>query len=1053
MSDRERPTLGFAVGPQAKSSLAREAPIGTRERDDAVITILVPEPGQSWWAGGWYAPPADELKAARESLGTYRGRFDERGARERQRWPWRVRQHPATRLPAYLRGWLDEPVEGDAYADLAVRWLSAQDTARSLAGRDDLMAFFRPERGPEVVIVPPGDDVSGRPSGELIHVHWRQTWDGIPVLGGQLSVHLAGGDARASVTSNYVPVRQERGFAPALDPEEAVERARQALAHYASPDGPYGPEEALAALREGWASVAREDEQPLAVLPFAGDFRLIYRVYLGTPDDRQRWAVLVDAEERVVLGRPEALHYHARVFKSSQDVLDVAQSQGQPALTFALGGVNPAAPPCELFINEGGGRRLPGWVESALPQTDSAEFAANNVAVHARLMLAYLRGLAGMAPASPWPLRGGLPIEIEVGHNGNHRLVTYFRPGDDSTAGRIDFQTDDVGQGAARIRGLAYDPELIYHEVAHALLWTLNSDPFDHVIVTAPFARALNEGLATYVARSLGEQDAPSAVAAKPFAAAAYRAGEWQERWALMRAGSTPGQDYLPWPNLFPGDIAAGDNPDPAGNRSIVYDVGMVCARALWSLRTLFGQPATDRAVLDAFRNYARGWVTSFEGFAEGIIEHEQRADMRGPGGVIFAGRGILAGQGVQALAAAPDGSVVVAGDAGVMRLSPGGAWSDWGDLPGNGRLRDVVDLAVGEAPGGAPTLYAATEQAVFRRSAADATWSQVGPDLPLRPLCLAVAPNGDVFVGTGRDIRIGRQGGPTWQEVWLLNDLPGNPPPPSERLALDLAVSSPAGASVAVWAAGFNAVWSRVDGAASSTSRTLSNGLTDMVTCVLAAPGGAVLFIGSGTAGVWQAQRSGAGLTPPTQIARPADLASGAVLCLAGDAARLYAGTSAGVFVGTPAGAGGWAWAKQEPSPARGLPAGAVVTALAVTGGALYAGTALHGLWRLNNPTAPPTSQVRWARQPTPVASAIGVPEVPASGVLPVPAPLPQETLALPFFLSGRRRLRCNLGVARHIELWRLERGLTSVVDKDDGVLDAPRQPPGYYLLIIGRP
>jgi hypothetical protein len=1046
------------VGPYARSPYAQEVPISTVSNKRG--QILVPTPGQDWWAGGWFTPPPTEAQRSRELLTGYRASYDDWQmlVEEQRPWPWRLRRATATGLPTYLRGWLDEPLDDENYVERARIWLDTRGVAEILLGRPDWCAFFQDE--PEVVIFPPATESEGS---ESVHVHFPQRCCGsLRVLGGHLTVHMARHDDRASASSVYLPLAPERSFEQRLSDADAINRARRALAHYAQrvPEADvaiYG--DVLARLKTWQVAFTDYGGAVLAVLPFAGDYRLSYSVCLSDPDGLQTWCILVDAERGVVLGRPEPLHYHALAYASSQEALAAASAAARtppqivpPSLMEDIGGVNPAGDFMDVFIGTGAARQVPAWATSAstgLP----AQFEATNVAIHAAHIYRYLRDECGVGQAliqpplaggqaTAWPPPPSRRFAAEVGVSGAGELLTYFRPADRL----ITFQTDDVDQGAAKIYAPVRDPELIYHEVTHGLMWTLNSAPFDHTIISAPFARALVEGLANYFARSLGQKQSGSSTPSELFAAAAYRAGEWQERWALSRTSHLPGQDYLPLPNLYPNDLDLHIDPDPSGATVGIYDVGMICARTLWTLRVLAGRASVDQAVIESFWNYTRGWTTSFEALAEGLHERAQRdgwVELIVP---VFASRGVIADQGIQALASASNGSVVVGADAGVMRRDPTtGTWDMWGDLPTGEQLRNVVDLAVRQVARAAPEFYAATETAIFHRTENALSWSQLGPDVGQRPLCLAVDANGNVFVGTGRDVRVGRAANPTWGEIWLLNDLAGNPPPQDERLALDIAVSGASSPTQTICVAGYNAAWTRRDTslAISFVLGALQMEQTDMVTCVLAHAGDDTVFVGSGNVGVWQGridrfQR----LSNLQRIGSRATLGDGAVLCLAEDGTGLFAGTSAGIFQGTAAG-GIWSWQILS-----GLPLGAAVTSLALTSDAVYAGTAIHGLWRFDRTTQ------KWKKQLVKIASSTSIPDAPSPANLAVPANLlpPPAVRAVPFCMPAAGAISFNLGQARHVELWHLEKGLTRVADAQNGSFVANNQPPGFYLLVIGR-
>ena len=187
--------------------------------------------------------------------------------------------------------------------------------------------------------------------------------------------------------------------------------------------------------------------------------------------------------------------------------------------------------------------------------TVGLDFEAINVAVHAREMYDHLLHL-GMD-------------EKFFDHNPTRRLAAKINAGvtvfDPKTTPTIYFRHDehdnaggpmDGVEGSKKVRHPAFDPEVIYHEVAHGLLWALNPDPFEHLATAAPFARSLVEGYANYFARSLGAQIANEGGAGKThWAQAAFPPTEWDDTWAFGKDWDED-TEALVGPNLYPRVLA-----------------------------------------------------------------------------------------------------------------------------------------------------------------------------------------------------------------------------------------------------------------------------------------------------------------------------------------------------------------------------------------------------------------------------------------------------------------------------------------------------------------
>lgn len=354
----------------------------------------------------------------------------------------------------------------------------------------------------------------------------------------------------------------------------------------------------------------------------------------------------------------------------------------------------------------------------------------------------------------------------------------------------ITFQTDRKGEGFAgnggRIFTPARDPEVVAHEICHALLWLMDRAPYESRFDGVPFGRALLEGYCTYLARSIyGAIDDES----ERWASAAYR--EWGDRWNLGFLGQAnadrAGLAALAAPNNYP-ELETIGLP--------VYDVGMVWARALWDVRKLLtgmkdkGKISADGAKLAdwlALQSYrcVHGWSTGFEAAAEGLIAAAHVIDPMAtdvptssvntssdatialPDATseivkaiteIFAKRGILAQRGVQAIAKV--GAQWFAGtDFGLQSAdNPIGPWNevrlDSEAPPG------VVGLAAFEGGGNHGALIA-TERGVYRwQNGAATPIASQDPSVPSVPdpmcsegiLCIAVV-DGFAYVGTRRNI------------------------------------------------------------------------------------------------------------------------------------------------------------------------------------------------------------------------------------------------------------------------------------------------------------
>ncbi len=474
------------------------------------------------------------------------------------------------------------------------------------------------------------------------------------------------------------------------------------------------------------------------LVPFAGDYRIAYRVMCIAPDQTAAWQVFVDAQTAAILGRPVNLALHANIqyYKTSAEASRltlITLNQDESDLYTAV-------QPFLEFFGAGG-------------------VAKANVAFHAAQLLAYIMQAPPVDPTQVAGIQGQfvntynahaalLPIHAtltEVAAGSPLDLAFVPRPGQQP---HIHFPVVNPAgdtlksiQGKA-VRDPALDPEVIYHEFAHALTYAINPAPFEQLEAeTAPFNRALLEGYATYLARSLGSSLEEAALdSPEPWAAYAY--ANWGNSWHLHRPDQIAGEDLLPAPNLFP------CNPQ-AISEITVYEVGMIWARALWDIRQIpeIVPEKLDQWALQAFA-YVHGFSSSFEHVAEALLDcMEQQgcaSDIIDQAIACFARRGILAGRGIQALAKTTNvqGEVRLwaGSDAGLKLYTHTGANWQQQALPAF-TAPGVTALAA------AATLFVATEKDGLWRETAQG-WEDLGWPSTEIPLCLSVYQD-TLYVGT----------------------------------------------------------------------------------------------------------------------------------------------------------------------------------------------------------------------------------------------------------------------------------------------------------------
>ena len=928
---------------------------------DYGVPYLPPPPPSAYGYATFFRSDPEVIARSRDEVASYRQRYD-----FKEFYPLRLRISRSTGLPATLNDVLPPPSTFDAPEQaeaIARSWLDLhsvslfgveQAKTSGLLRYVESVRFYQPaseeERGQRSAI----ETVSTE------HVRYQQ-WhlEHWPVFGGTVAVHLANGYRRAFVSSSYFPIPANQGFEARIAGDEAIAIARRAAERYvetlpdqiskveitggeaiARPRGAAKRRAKVAAgqrLNEGiaqdkaiarprpfrvigeWrAEVVPYAGSELFVLPFAGQYHLAYRVELCSPSGDQALRIFVDAEQGAMLGAPEDLVAHAGwVYATSQAAIDGQPTQWPQLSSQDLS--NAIHPFLQMaFHQDAGGGPIDVATLAEKTRFTLTEQEAINIAFHAGNIYKHFRDKCGADTnkLSPYTKLDGQPqqpgLRALVGKGGT-QLDMGFSSAAVQNPKPVTFQTE-AGQplktGGLDVHNPSLDPEVIMHEITHGLMWLLNDAPFDLQSASVPFGCALAEGYANYFAHSLAErQDSASDL----WGRAAYREQDWQDRWSLDRASQQVGADLLPAPNFYPAGSVTG---------LPVYDVGMIWARALWEIRKLLAdKDQADRLALKAYQ-YLHGWACSFEIAAEGLIDAARKENVSSTTIdaiiAVFAGRGILAERGVQALARAQDGQgkkVLLAGsDTGVQRSNDNGtSWNSWGQPGGAG----VVALAALNT-----TVYAATEAGIYTREIvpANSTWVRLGVwPADQYPYALTLV-GGRPYAGTGHGV-LRLKADQSW-ESWDAN---------FEDLVINIA-SGVDGNTTFVYVANLGVPQQRtriivVDGGNWSGTAPFSGSTAITIK-------GGFAYAGTLDAGIWMQPL---GKAAWTQIARPADLKGGAVLDLSvGANDVVYAATTVGLFSGKAVGA----WQRVP-----GSPTGIITRALPVDGGHLLVGTASQGV------------------------------------------------------------------------------------------------------------
>lgn len=902
------------------------------------LPIQLPPPPATY---GVTAPFCDDTAAIIESRGAlaeYRELYNTYPLS--RVYPLRELVARQTGLPTFLTGFIEPVALGDA-PDLGralEQWFGDSRRVRALFGT--MSNPLREVSGGAVFLRPADDREPVR-----VHVPYEQWFQHWPVFGGGCVVHLISSDPRASVTSSYFPIHSNVHFQENVPLSDARAIAALAVAERLAPSdaadllgtmvtslsemvslwerrlvtrfvqrvsttgrGPRLKEimnrnslPALDAPQAEWytavqpflagqlrrlelndwtVSLVGGMDRGLVVLPFVGmghydpvnhNYHLAYQVCFHRPPFHS-WRVFVDAQTGDLLGQPDEL-------SAAAEVRSVSDGSG-PALPVPNTIDNEVQPFARLEANDGTPIGVGAFAARAAGDLTKEQLDAAHVAVHSALLFQRFQQPLGMDDASV----RRIPVRCGVGGT---QFVTHFSVFPGTDAGIV-FQTDP-GNGLPYDNGSVHDPsrdpEVIYHEFAHAFMWMQNEPIWMQSTQTVPFARALLEGYANYFARSAAAAlngDTGSTL----WARGAYRA-EYGDLWDLARprARWVVGQDLLPAPNIYP-DLTIGDLSP--------YHVGMIWARALWEIRTRLQADATDRVALGASVGL-RGLITDLAVAAENVLnaaitstnlnENEIQALKEAIEG-IFSARVILARRAINALENV-GGVWFVARGSGVWCSSNNG--STWSRFGTPGPAADASRVVALYADGG--TLYAATQQQVYRTGTNAPSWNKVGNDLlpQQSPLSLAVL-NGVPYVGIGNGVLALENG--RWSR-WE-NDLEAFEDP---VVSLTMLFSNNA---PHLYAANLRSPrhHTEINGQFSTVvAGQLPANVRVMSTAI--AGNSSTLFMGTATAGIWSLNLA-TGQNTWMQRAAPNSSAAWAVRGLHWDGTELWAATTAGICRGT---------------------------------------------------------------------------------------------------------------------------------------------------------
>lgn len=719
----------------------------------------------------------DAVRKSRSVENEYRGKYAEELAR--LEYPLRIRRAQHTGLPAQLNSVLESDTDLDFANEqvaqkAAQQWLNESYVTPLLFGVGTQEDHERAIRYPAEVLLLPAPD--GRRVNA--HVAFEQKHNDLPVHGGALVVHLTEGKRTCAASNSFLPIQADAKFELSENLNHARERARE-LAKQALLNATLRDEPLLFGEQDFTLEVVPYQGSDTFILPFNGAYYLAMQVEYVPSPPQFPYRVFIDIQGWQVLGEPDPLFVGlTNLYNSSATAIGNASGNRMPLGSLDIE-TDPTRAPRQLAnINDLAVALAPfATITHALDATNENEIEVVNVAFHAVRLCEYFKRLGFDATRNP------SLVQLRVKEKDTHtprELIVRTDVASSLNPKRIYFQSDDVGAGlkadGKNVFDPSLDPEVIYHELAHFLMWLVDSRPFEPQAESVPFCPAMREAYANYFARSFGARFDTSG-GDERWAAAAYKQADWGLDQALAHplVGTSwiDGQDRLLMPEMYPGfelDL----------NK---YRVGMIWARALWDLRTLAveaarpnGAAAIDQAVfnvdltaLNAYK-HLHGWIINYEAAAEAVLLEAGRTGV-GTAAIQteMAERTIFAEIGVHSIVRTPAGEILTGSDQGVCKLN-GNALTTL-----NARF-DVISFA---PITNGTDLFAASESGVWHANNATFTnWNQRAT-LPndLTPLCIAHE-DPFVFVGTADGIwrlDLGTNGWTHWRAAGDFADLTWN--------------------------------------------------------------------------------------------------------------------------------------------------------------------------------------------------------------------------------------------------------------------------------------
>lgn len=512
-----------------------------------------------------------------------------------QQYPWYLSYSTGTGFPNALRSVSSFPIPKNQQEaiDSAKSWLSQPENIAILTGGKDYKIFF--PMPPRVVVIKPDKKTIN------YHIIFQHYVNKIAVSGSKIILHINENDPRIFITSSFVYIPDE--FINELNSERKLSEDDQKLIskkiinHYSKK------------IKYSKLNIILSKEP--SIISFCGEIYVVKEAFITDKRNGDSWSIFISLKNGTILGRPYYLSLFANFFTSSGEC-----SAGIPLGNIALNGN-----PCENFIKFFIKNSNLDYVEKQIWSFDQdftnikylidnklitdekrIEFEINNIAINCRKFYDYFLKFTNANSLN----FDFLHVYLETIKNDDFNV--HYNPSSKEIYFKIDW-FNNIKYNGQPIINPSWEPEVIFHEMAHVLMNCIHSDPFDHYNKQiVPFSGAIIEGYANFLSSLLdSKQDG---------CWAKYAYNEWSDRWSFERDSLIFGQDIIWSSTNYPLN-----NSDSLHK----YDVGMTLFRAIWKLKKILPNINLDGFALNAFL-YITGWTSNFEIITIGMIDSITRA-------------------------------------------------------------------------------------------------------------------------------------------------------------------------------------------------------------------------------------------------------------------------------------------------------------------------------------------------------------------------------------------------------------------------------------------